>query len=183
MLSKVKGIPRQLNGSDCGVFTCQYAEVLSRSFQKKHQKTTSTIILTPDYLETRLSWHQIILTPNYLKTRSSWNQIILTPNYLDTILQFNFVQGCSLWVQPGRHAATEEENGGRNCGKCFRWIVTNLGKLFAQQIYLTVEIVDIWRLWSITRCTDWTIEYAFWDSLLSRVWSIFVLVVLIWVQK
>merc|ERR1712043_132378 len=27
---KVKGIPRQLNGSDCGVFTCQYAEFLSR---------------------------------------------------------------------------------------------------------------------------------------------------------
>ena len=28
---QVKGIPRQLNGSDCGVFTCQYAEYLSRS--------------------------------------------------------------------------------------------------------------------------------------------------------
>ena len=33
---KVKGIPRQLNGSDCGVFTCQYAEFLSRWWNKNN---------------------------------------------------------------------------------------------------------------------------------------------------
>ena len=97
--SKVKGIPRQLNGSDCGVFTCQYAEFLSRC-----QKSTRT---SPE--------------------PSSW--------FWYRWIQLDFCQGCTLGVQPGRHATSEEKNGSWSCGKCFRWIVTNLKNLFAQKIY------------------------------------------------
>ena len=72
---------------------------------------------------------------------------IFLSQYLDAIFQnlwqqLNFFQGRAFRVQPGRHAATEEENGSWNPAKYICWIVTNLKELFAQRIYFLVKIVD-----------------------------------------